>query len=216
MDLRWDQLRSLGLLSIAGLATVLAILWGVGLAATATGGSTNEYEPRAVGQETPVTDSSGMEPPDKWVDSEEEWMEYFKNWKQIVEAIQGGDLIMDDGPWKYVCYVDYREVTYTYDNVTLADLPEEKKRWFAFEGSLPYWERQLFLSRYFMFMTNDERNALWNIICGSPDFLVRYHGMSEEEKKAVWNSIIWNKTIPGFSTQESANNNLILGYTAYE
>ena len=50
-------------------------------------------------------------------------------------------------------------------------------------------------------MTDGERNAIRSTIY-SPDFL-RYFDMSDEERKAVWNNTIWNRTIPDLSTEES-------------
>jgi len=72
-----------------------------------------------------------------------------------------------------VCLVDGRQtpsVVYTYENITLADISEEEKRWFAFEGSMPWEERQVFLTRYYLSMTDEERESLRERICGgSPE-----------------------------------------------
>ncbi|MGQ9586520.1 MAG: hypothetical protein ACUVXG_14125 [Anaerolineae bacterium] len=139
MSLRGHEPRSLGLLgfSIAGLGIVLAILWGVGLVATATGGSSNQHEPRAIVSGTP------------------------------------GAEVVAPGDWMNVCLVDGRHeppVVYTYENITLANISEEEKRWFDFEGNMEWEERQVFLTRYYLNMTDEDRQSFRDRICrGSPE-----------------------------------------------
>lgn len=172
--LRQPGWRLVGL-SIAGPAVVVALLGAARLVGSATEEPGRGY-------------------------SEEEWMKYVESWKRFVEAKEKGVITEDEGEWKNICYGDGSAV-YIHDNVTLAGISEEKKRWFAFEGSMPDDERQLFLTRYYLFMTDGERNAIRSTIY-SPDFL-RYFDMSDEERKAVWNNTIWNRTIPDLSTEES-------------
>ena len=70
--------------------------------------------------------------------------------------------------FKDVCYIDPPYV-YTYENISLANISEEWKRWFAFEGSMSYEERQAFLNEYYSNMTEEERRAIWNMVCSAPE-----------------------------------------------
>jgi len=125
----------------------------------------------------------------------ETWEQFVESWKEFVKAKENGTIVEDDGLWKDLCYADEKGNQYTYDNVSLSDLPEDMKRWLVFEGSMPDDIRQLFLTRYYLYMTDDERNAVRSVIT-SAEFLDRYLNLPEEEKKAVWDSIIWDKTVP--------------------
>ncbi len=156
----------------------------------------------------------GTSESDSQSEMEQEWLEFVEDWKVFVGAKADGTIVEDPGEWKEICYTDKNFVSYTYENVSLADLPEDKKRWFAFEGSMPYDIRQLFLTRYTTYMTDEERAKVRSVIT-SPEFLERYFSLSGEEKHAIWDSILWNKTFPEFK-ELSTGGVEPLGYIDYE
>jgi len=149
----------------------------------------------AVGASSSSSPTGGSQDRSEAADTEEEWLQYVESWEDFVRSKEDGTIVEDEGSWKELCYIDDNGVHYTYDNVSLSDLSDEMKRWCIFEGSMPCDIRQLLLTRYYLFMTDEERESIWRTVTCA-EFLEGYLGMSEEERKAIWDSIIWNKTIP--------------------